>query len=82
MFWRCLFLTLAFLHLLAPSARAADKAWEDCGQTADQDRKIAGCTEVLARGQSRLCLQQARLRPRYQGLRRRDPPRSESCACL
>ena len=50
MFWRCLFLTLAFLHLLAPPARAADKAWEDCDQTADQDRKIAGCTQVLARG--------------------------------
>ena len=39
MFWRCFFLTLAFLHLLAPPARAADKAWEDCGQTADQDRQ-------------------------------------------
>ena len=50
MFWRCLFLALAFLPLLAPPARAADKAWEDCGQTADQDRKIAGCTKVLARG--------------------------------
>ena len=47
---RCLFSALAFLPLLAPPARAADKAWEDCGQTADQDRKIAGCTEVLARG--------------------------------
>ena len=50
MFWRCLFLALAFLPLLAPPVRAADKAWEDCGQTADQDRKIAGCTKVLARG--------------------------------
>ena len=50
MFWRCLFLALAFLPLLTPEARAADKAWEDCGQTADQYRKIAGCTAVLARG--------------------------------
>jgi hypothetical protein len=50
MIWRCLFLALALLLLLAPPVRAADKAWEDCGQTADQDRKIAGCTAVLARG--------------------------------
>ena len=54
MFRRCgfltLFLTVAFLPLFAPPARAADKAWEDCGQTADQERKIAGCSQVLARG--------------------------------
>ena len=94
MFWRCLFLALAFLSLLAPPARAADKAWEDCGQTADQDRKFAGCTKVLARGaaesetnrqrlcQSGLCLQHGRLRPRHQGLRRGNPPGSEICGCL
>src|SRR5688500_4817620 len=50
MVWRCLFVALALLPLLAPPARAADKAWEDCGQTADQDRKVDGCTKVLARG--------------------------------
>src|SRR4051794_575763 len=50
MFRRCLFLGLAFLLLLALPARAADKAWEDCGQPIDQDRKIAGCTTILARG--------------------------------
>ena len=50
MFWRCLFLSLAFLPVLAPPARAADQAWEDCGQIGDEDRKIAGCSTVLARG--------------------------------
>src|SRR3954453_4404591 len=31
---------------------AADMAWEACRDDRDWDRRIAGCTEVLGRGQS------------------------------
>jgi hypothetical protein len=91
----CLFLGLALLPLLAPPAHAADKAWEDCGQAADQDRKIAGCTQVLARGavESETSRANAYVNRGYAYSTRdydraikdydeANPPRSESRACL
>src|SRR3954451_17544471 len=36
----------------ATSGFAADMAWEACRDGRDWDRRIAGCTEVLGRGQS------------------------------
>ena len=50
MFWRCLFRLWRCCPCSRRRPARRTEAWEDCGQTADQDRKIAGCTQVLGRG--------------------------------
>ncbi len=52
MSWRFLAIVFAALVLNASPMRAEDGDWKDCGQSANPDRSIAGCTRVLERGAS------------------------------